>query len=152
MFKTRITCKPHLFFFVLCIHGPRGVSHKAVPLPLCAERTGLQQFVLWEHKTYCALLKSPLPLSSAAHQLLAKDPKERLGCQGRGATEVKQHPIFRSINFKRLEANMLDPPFSPDVRTAHTLSMNRTGRLVTQLVARTSGSSKSAYRKYHCHK
>uniref|UniRef100_A0A3Q3W565 G protein-coupled receptor kinase n=1 Tax=Mola mola TaxID=94237 RepID=A0A3Q3W565_MOLML len=52
-------------------------------------------------------------------QLLAKDPKERLGCQGQGAIEVKQHPIFRSINFKRLEANMLDPPFSPDPRAVY---------------------------------
>lgn len=60
-------------------------------------------------------------LPPAVCQLLAKDPKERLGCQGRGAIEVKQHPIFRSINFKRLEANMLDPPFSPDVST-HTLT------------------------------
>ncbi|TKS69193.1 G protein-coupled receptor kinase 5 [Collichthys lucidus] len=63
-------------------------------------------------------------------QLLAKDPKERLGCQGRGAIEVKQHPIFRNINFKRLEANMLDPPFSPDVRTActsHTHTHTRAG-------------------------
>uniref|UniRef100_A0A8D3D4Q6 G protein-coupled receptor kinase n=1 Tax=Scophthalmus maximus TaxID=52904 RepID=A0A8D3D4Q6_SCOMX len=52
-------------------------------------------------------------------QLLAKDPKQRLGCQGRGAIEVKQHPIFRNINFKRLEANMLDPPFSPDPRAVY---------------------------------
>lgn len=52
----------------------------------------------------------------AASQLLAKDPKERQGCRGCGAIEVKQHPIFRNINFKRLEANMLDPPFIPDVR------------------------------------
>uniref|UniRef100_A0A3B3R2Q3 G protein-coupled receptor kinase n=1 Tax=Paramormyrops kingsleyae TaxID=1676925 RepID=A0A3B3R2Q3_9TELE len=52
-------------------------------------------------------------------QLLAKDPKERLGCQGRGAAEVKQHGIFRNINFKRLEANMLDPPFSPDPRAVY---------------------------------
>uniref|UniRef100_A0A674MFB3 [G-protein-coupled receptor] kinase n=1 Tax=Takifugu rubripes TaxID=31033 RepID=A0A674MFB3_TAKRU len=52
-------------------------------------------------------------------QLLAKDPKERLGCQGRGATEVKEHPIFRNINFKRLEANMLDPPFCPDPRAVY---------------------------------
>ncbi|KAG7219046.1 hypothetical protein INR49_019365 [Caranx melampygus] len=28
-------------------------------------------------------------------------------------------PIFRSINFKRLEANMLDPPFSPDPRAVY---------------------------------
>jgi len=48
-------------------------------------------------------------------QLLAKDPAERLGCQGGGASEVKGHPIFRSINFKRLEAGMLEAPFIPDV-------------------------------------
>ncbi|XP_042286313.1 G protein-coupled receptor kinase 6 isoform X2 [Thunnus maccoyii] len=46
--------------------------------------------------------------------LLAKDPAERLGCQGGGASEVKAHPIFRSINFKRLEAGMLEAPFIPD--------------------------------------
>lgn len=39
----------------------------------------------------------------------------RLGCQGNGASEVKAHPIFRSINFKRLEAGMLEAPFIPDV-------------------------------------
>ncbi|KAM9729510.1 G protein-coupled receptor kinase 6 isoform 1-T4 [Menidia menidia] len=46
--------------------------------------------------------------------LLAKDPAERLGCQGGGASEVKGHPIFSSINFKRLEAGMLEAPFIPD--------------------------------------
>lgn len=59
-------------------------------------------------------------LSNGSHhpQLLAKDPAERLGCQGGGASEVKAHPIFRSINFKRLEAGMLQAPFIPDV--SHT--------------------------------
>uniref|UniRef100_A0A673GSL9 G protein-coupled receptor kinase n=1 Tax=Sinocyclocheilus rhinocerous TaxID=307959 RepID=A0A673GSL9_9TELE len=52
-------------------------------------------------------------------QLLCKDPKERLGCQGIGAAEVKLHPILRNINFKRLEANMLDPPFCPDPRAVY---------------------------------
>uniref|UniRef100_A0AAY4AHM6 G protein-coupled receptor kinase n=1 Tax=Denticeps clupeoides TaxID=299321 RepID=A0AAY4AHM6_9TELE len=51
--------------------------------------------------------------------LLAKDPKERLGYQGRGAVQVKQHAIFKNINFKRLEANMLDPPFIPDPRAVY---------------------------------
>ncbi|XP_043925259.1 G protein-coupled receptor kinase 6 isoform X2 [Protopterus annectens] len=46
--------------------------------------------------------------------LLKKDPNERLGCRGRSASEVKEHPLFRSINFKRLEAGMLEPPFIPD--------------------------------------
>uniref|UniRef100_A0A4W6G8Y8 G protein-coupled receptor kinase n=1 Tax=Lates calcarifer TaxID=8187 RepID=A0A4W6G8Y8_LATCA len=51
---------------------------------------------------------------SLCKMLLAKDPTERLGCQGGGASEVKAHPIFRSINFKRLEAGMLQVPFIPD--------------------------------------
>lgn len=63
--------------------------------------------------------KLPLNASSSSlPQLLAKDPKARLGCQGNGASEVKAHPIFRSINFKRLEAGMLEAPFIPDVSGA----------------------------------
>ncbi|XP_069488157.1 G protein-coupled receptor kinase 4 isoform X1 [Ambystoma mexicanum] len=56
---------------------------------------------------------------SICRMLLAKDPKERLGCKGDGAAGVKQHPIFKNINFKRLEANMLDPPFIPDPRAVY---------------------------------
>uniref|UniRef100_A0A8C6VVF9 G protein-coupled receptor kinase n=1 Tax=Nothobranchius furzeri TaxID=105023 RepID=A0A8C6VVF9_NOTFU len=51
---------------------------------------------------------------SICKMLLAKDPTARLGCQGGGASEVKGHPIFRSMNFKRLQAGMLQPPFVPD--------------------------------------
>ncbi|KAM6092436.1 G protein-coupled receptor kinase 5 isoform 3-T3 [Theristicus caerulescens] len=52
---------------------------------------------------------------SICKMLLTKDVKQRLGCQGEGATEVKRHPFFKSMNFKRLEAGMLDPPFVPDM-------------------------------------
>uniref|UniRef100_A0A8D0CMC5 G protein-coupled receptor kinase n=1 Tax=Sander lucioperca TaxID=283035 RepID=A0A8D0CMC5_SANLU len=51
---------------------------------------------------------------SLCKMLLAKDPTDRLGSQGGGASEVKAHSIFRSINFKRLEAGMLQAPFIPD--------------------------------------
>uniref|UniRef100_A0A8C0KG12 G protein-coupled receptor kinase n=1 Tax=Canis lupus dingo TaxID=286419 RepID=A0A8C0KG12_CANLU len=51
---------------------------------------------------------------SICKMLLTKNPKHRLGCKA-GAVEVKGHPVFKDINFKRLEANMLDPPFCPDV-------------------------------------
>ncbi|XP_063707413.1 G protein-coupled receptor kinase 2 [Culicoides brevitarsis] len=49
-------------------------------------------------------------------QLLSKCIKSRLGCRnGRyGAREVKLHPFFNSINWKRLEAGLVDPPFIPD--------------------------------------
>uniref|UniRef100_A0A8C6SMV2 G protein-coupled receptor kinase n=1 Tax=Neogobius melanostomus TaxID=47308 RepID=A0A8C6SMV2_9GOBI len=64
-------------------------------------------------------LSLPPSLSRCDRQLLSKDPKERLGCQGQGGAGVKQHPIFRNINFKRLEANMQDPPFIPDPRAVY---------------------------------
>ncbi|XP_012695579.1 G protein-coupled receptor kinase 6 [Clupea harengus] len=51
---------------------------------------------------------------SLCRMLLAKDPNERLGCSGGGPSEVKGHVIFRPINFKRLEAGMLEAPFIPD--------------------------------------
>ncbi|XP_058984635.1 G protein-coupled receptor kinase 2 isoform X2 [Musca domestica] len=53
---------------------------------------------------------------SLCQQLLAKSVKLRLGCRnGRfGAREVKLHPFFNCINWKRLEAGMVEPPFVPD--------------------------------------
>uniref|UniRef100_A0A9J7ZBX7 G protein-coupled receptor kinase n=1 Tax=Cyprinus carpio carpio TaxID=630221 RepID=A0A9J7ZBX7_CYPCA len=51
--------------------------------------------------------------------LLAKDPKQRLGCQADGAAGVKAHPFFKNINFKRLEAGILEPSFVPDPRAVY---------------------------------
>ncbi|EDV94514.1 G protein-coupled receptor kinase 2 [Drosophila grimshawi] len=55
---------------------------------------------------------------SMCQQLLAKSIKQRLGCRnGRmGAQEVMAHPFFHStqLNWRRLEAGMLEPPFVPD--------------------------------------
>uniref|UniRef100_A0A671MJ82 G protein-coupled receptor kinase n=1 Tax=Sinocyclocheilus anshuiensis TaxID=1608454 RepID=A0A671MJ82_9TELE len=51
--------------------------------------------------------------------LLAKDPKQRFGCQADGAAGVKAHPFFKNINFKRLEAGILEPSFVPDPRAVY---------------------------------
>ncbi|XP_074664331.1 steroidogenic acute regulatory protein, mitochondrial isoform X9 [Strix aluco] len=51
--------------------------------------------------------------------LLAKDPKQRLGCGADGAAAVKCHPFFRTINFKRLEAGIMTPSFVPDPRAVY---------------------------------
>lgn len=50
-------------------------------------------------------------------QLLKKSPKNRLGCKcGRqGARDIKLHSFFQTLNWKRVEAGMCDPPFVPDV-------------------------------------
>lgn len=54
---------------------------------------------------------------SLCQQLLAKSVKNRLGCRnGRhGAREAKLHSFFNCLNWKRLEAGMVEPPFLPDV-------------------------------------
>ncbi|KAG7277828.1 hypothetical protein CRUP_026129 [Coryphaenoides rupestris] len=46
--------------------------------------------------------------------LLTKDPKQRLGCQPAGVTDVQSHPFFNTINFRMLEAGLVEPPFKPD--------------------------------------
>ncbi|KAL3270370.1 hypothetical protein HHI36_009416 [Cryptolaemus montrouzieri] len=49
-------------------------------------------------------------------QLLAKTPSQRLGGKAgrQGACQVKQHMFFQQVNWKRLEAGMVEPPFVPD--------------------------------------
>ncbi|KAM4748179.1 G protein-coupled receptor kinase 5-like [Rhinophrynus dorsalis] len=56
---------------------------------------------------------------SICKMLLTKDPKQRLGCDERGADRVKQHPFLRNINFKRLEAGIVKPSFVPDPRAVY---------------------------------
>ncbi|XP_029366610.1 G protein-coupled receptor kinase 5 [Echeneis naucrates] len=51
--------------------------------------------------------------------LLTKDPKQRLGCREDGAAGVKAHSFFKNINFKRLEAGIVEPPFVPDPRAVY---------------------------------
>ncbi|XP_026111706.1 G protein-coupled receptor kinase 5-like [Carassius auratus] len=57
---------------------------------------------------------------SICKSLLAKNPKERLGCKcGRGSEVIKGHAFFKDINFTRLEAGMMPPPFVPDPRAVY---------------------------------
>ncbi|XP_040202186.1 G protein-coupled receptor kinase 5-like [Rana temporaria] len=56
---------------------------------------------------------------SICKMLLAKDPKQRLGCNEHGASQVKQHPFLRNMNFKRLEAGIMKPSFVPDPRAVY---------------------------------
>ncbi|XP_078500040.1 G protein-coupled receptor kinase 5 isoform X1 [Lissotriton helveticus] len=56
---------------------------------------------------------------SICKMLLSKDVKQRLGCQEEKAAAVKRHPFFKAMNFKRLEAGILDPPFVPDPRAVY---------------------------------
>ncbi|XP_056592366.1 G protein-coupled receptor kinase 5 isoform X2 [Triplophysa dalaica] len=57
---------------------------------------------------------------SICKSLLTKSPKERLGCGSKnGSDAIKAHPFFKSINFTRLEAGRVKPPFIPDPRAVY---------------------------------
>ncbi|XP_066136525.1 G protein-coupled receptor kinase 4 [Saccopteryx bilineata] len=51
---------------------------------------------------------------SICRMLLNKNPKQRLGCRDDGAAGVREHPVFKDINFQKLEVHKLEPPFCPD--------------------------------------
>ncbi|XP_043926944.1 rhodopsin kinase GRK7 [Protopterus annectens] len=45
--------------------------------------------------------------------MLVKNPGDRLGSRGPD-DDPRKHPFFKTINFQRLEAGLIDPPFVPD--------------------------------------
>ncbi|KAG1681082.1 G protein-coupled receptor kinase 2 [Nymphon striatum] len=53
---------------------------------------------------------------SICRTLLQKNPMERMGCNSgrQGAKALKAHPFYSKIDFKRLEAGVVQPPFVPD--------------------------------------
>ncbi|KAM6903108.1 G protein-coupled receptor kinase 5 [Xenentodon cancila] len=57
--------------------------------------------------------------------LLTKDPKQRLGCGGSGGSEgnegneVRSHVFFQQVNFRMLEAGLVEAPFKPDPRLVY---------------------------------
>ncbi|KAK5900341.1 hypothetical protein CgunFtcFv8_025305 [Champsocephalus gunnari] len=51
--------------------------------------------------------------------LLNKDPSERLGCLASGGKDVQDHRFFRKVNFRMLEAGLVEPPFKPDPRLVY---------------------------------
>ncbi|KAG1446161.1 hypothetical protein G6F56_009663 [Rhizopus delemar] len=49
--------------------------------------------------------------------LLTRDPKERLG--NNGSEEIKNHPFFASIDWRKLNQKKLQPPYKPSVESAY---------------------------------
>ncbi|XP_051896758.1 G protein-coupled receptor kinase 5-like [Pristis pectinata] len=81
------------------------------------KREEVEKRVQQQEEEYCD--KFTEDAKHICRMLLTKDPKQRLGCKAEGANEVKEHPFFKGINFKRLEAGMLEPSFIPDPRAVY---------------------------------
>lgn len=65
-------------------------------------------------------LRFPDDMSSDAKSLLrgllTRDPNERLG--NNGSEEIKNHPFFGSIDWRKLNQKKLQPPYKPSVDSA----------------------------------
>lgn len=48
--------------------------------------------------------------------LLTRDPTKRMGCSG--PAEIKAHPFFKDIDWKKLISKKIQPPFKPSVESA----------------------------------
>uniref|UniRef100_A0A8C0FS84 G protein-coupled receptor kinase n=1 Tax=Bubo bubo TaxID=30461 RepID=A0A8C0FS84_BUBBB len=52
-------------------------------------------------------------LKSLLEGLLQRDVSKRLGCQGRSAQEVKEHPFFKGIDWQQVYLQKYPPPLIP---------------------------------------
>ncbi|XP_006895162.1 PREDICTED: G protein-coupled receptor kinase 7 [Elephantulus edwardii] len=67
----------------------------------------LKEEVVFQHENFTEEAKDICKL------FLAKKPEQRLGSRGK-SDDPRKHPFFNTINFPRLEANLVEPPFVPD--------------------------------------
>ncbi|XP_054028877.1 rhodopsin kinase GRK1 [Dryobates pubescens] len=63
--------------------------------------------------------------------LLAKDAGARLGFRGNDCAQLKAQPIFSSVNWGRLEAGLVPPPFVPDPRRVYAKDLGDVGAFST---------------------
>ncbi|XP_067114134.1 G protein-coupled receptor kinase 5-like isoform X3 [Osmerus mordax] len=87
--------------------------------------------------------------SDLCRSLLNKDPKHRLGCQSSGVEQVKSHPFFNTINFRMLEAGLIEPPFKPDPRLVYCHDVQDIDEFSTVKGVSLNQADKDFYKKFN---
>ncbi|KAM8975342.1 rhodopsin kinase GRK1 [Pelodytes ibericus] len=68
---------------------------------------------------------------SFCEALLEKDPKKRIGFKNGNCDELRAAPFFKEINWRKLEAGILPPPFAPDSKTVYAKDIQDVGAFST---------------------
>ncbi|KAG7467030.1 hypothetical protein MATL_G00148900 [Megalops atlanticus] len=63
--------------------------------------------------------------------LLEKEVDKRLGFKNGNCDELRAHPFFSNVNWRKLEAGILPPPFVPDSRTVYAKDLDDVGAFST---------------------
>uniref|UniRef100_A0A8D3BE61 G protein-coupled receptor kinase n=1 Tax=Scophthalmus maximus TaxID=52904 RepID=A0A8D3BE61_SCOMX len=79
-------------------------------------RRTLEDECKFEHKRFDAATKDIISL------FLKRKVEHRLGCRG---SDPRNHVFFKSINFHRLEAGLVDPPWVPKSNVVYTKDMDK---------------------------
>ncbi|XP_007242842.3 rhodopsin kinase GRK1b [Astyanax mexicanus] len=70
-------------------------------------------------------------LKNICEGLMEKDPEKRLGFKNNDCSELKNHTYFKELNWGRLEAGMLPPPFVPDPKMVYAKNIDDVGAFST---------------------
>ncbi|XP_041067482.1 rhodopsin kinase GRK1 [Carcharodon carcharias] len=93
------------------------------------ENKEVKRRILSDPVTYCD--KFSEPCKSFCEALLEKDPEKRIGFKNECCDEIKTHPFFNSIHWRKLGAGMLTPPFIPDSKTVYAKDIQDVGAFST---------------------
>ncbi|KAJ1728253.1 hypothetical protein LPJ61_004132, partial [Coemansia biformis] len=91
-----------------CIYGKRPFRHKK-------NTDALKRALLYEEIQFPIVTDVQVSYDcvSAMRSLLNKEPHLRLGCGPTGYDDIKAHPFFASLDWERIEAKQVQPPFVP---------------------------------------
>ncbi|XP_058510836.1 rhodopsin kinase GRK1-like [Solea solea] len=64
---------------------------------------------------------------SLCEGLLAKQVDVRMGFKNGSCDEIRAHPFFKDINWRKLNAGILPPPFVPDPKVVYAKSLDDVG-------------------------
>ena len=78
-------------------------------------KSDLEQMQQIISRDYSILYKNDKIVACGILQLLTKNPTKRLGCGSNGERDIKDHAFFRRINWQKVEAREVQPPYIPKI-------------------------------------